>query len=399
MDIRELEKNKYYYGKLLTVTDFEIEQQYYAKKAKLTNRIMYGAGIASGLQVTKINETQLAVESGVAIDYDGNMILIPIPLTITLSNLSGYLYDGPQKDVFFLCLRYKEKEKDIVKSTNSHVSSKFNEATYNRVVESYELYLQQGLTSEDFVRKSGKLSKKARIDKHFDQSLTEMVQHNGQNCICLGEVKIERKEKSGIRSQEYNIDKITGVPFQQYVYNHDLLKSIAVQKETPTKVVSNDKFTATSSVKIIDPKAAHEVSLTYDNHKKNFDFEFGIPRDETKEASIRSDVIELKLKSNLFSESFISEEIEHGLGPGHVYLDTSIEKTSNWLSDESGSVVYYGDSDVFTKTDDEMELKNYSIGCILYPEKGTFKIGVKYHGAKKDDQLTIRWWAIKAKEE
>lgn len=399
MDIRELEKNKYYYGKLLTVTDFEIEQQYYAKKTKLTNRIMFGVGIISGLQVTRINDTQFAVESGVAIDYDGNMILIPIPLTITLSNLSGYLYDGPAHESFYICLRYKEKEKDIVESTNSHVSSKFNETTYNRVVESYDLHLQQGLNNEDFSTKKVKQSKKVKIDRHFDQSLSEMIQHNGQNCICLAKIDIERKEKAGIRSQEYNIEQVELVPFQQYVYNHDLLKSIAAQRDVVPKPVSNDNFTVSSVVKAIDSNSNHEVDVSYDKHKKNFEFEFGVPKEISKESAVTTGVLDIELKSNLFVEGFISEEISHGLGLGIVYLDTAIEKKDNWLMDEPSSIVYYGDSDVFTKTDDEIDLKNYSVGCILYAEKGTFKIGVKYHGAKKGDSLRVRWWAIKAKED
>lgn len=398
MDIRELEKNKYYYGKLLTVTDFEVEQQYYAKKAKLTNRIMYGVGVASGLQVTSLNDTQLAVESGVAIDYGGNMILVPIPLTITLSNLSGYLYDGPTKDTFYLCLRYKEKEKDMVKSTNSHVSSKFNDATYNRIVESYELYLQQGLSHDDFHPKPEKVSKKARVDKHFSKSLTEMVQHHGQNCLCLGKVTIERKKKSGLRSQEYVIQSIESVPFKQYVYNQDLLKHMVGQRETGTKVPAQEKFTVSSSVRDIEAFSEHEVCVTYDKYKKNFNFDFGIPKMKVKEAAVETGVLEITLKSHLFTESYVSEEISHGLGSGMVYMDTAIEKIDSWMTDDEAGACYYGDSEVFSKTEDELALKNYSIGCIVYPDKGTFKLGVKYHGAKKDDVLKIRWWAIKGKE-
>jgi hypothetical protein len=397
MDIREFERNKYYYGKLLTVTDFEIEQQYYAKKAKLTNRIMFGVGIVSGLHITRINETQIAIESGVAIDYEGNIILVSIPLTLTLSNITGYLYDGSGDDNFYLCLRYKEKEKDIVHSSNSHTTSN-NELSYNRVVESFELYLRQGLTEEEFGVSKSKKSKKANVDKHFDQSLNEMLKQNSENCICLGKISTSRKEKIGLRSQAYIIDKVDLVPFKQYVYNHDLLKHISSLNSAAPKVSKTEKFTASSESKEIDSNLAHEVNVVFDKHKNNFDFEFGIPKVIHREPMIKTDVIEISLKSNLFAESFISEEIKHGLGEGVVYLDTSIEKSDSWEVSDVKSSVYYGDSDVFTKTDEELDLKNYSIGCILYPEKGTFKLGVKYHGARKDDVLRIRWWAIKAKE-
>lgn len=382
MDVRALEKNKYYYGKLLTVTDFDVEQQYYAQKTKLINRIMFGAGVASGLQVTKINETQLAVENGVAFDYDGNLILIPIPQTITLSKLSGFLFDGKDEEVFYLCIQYKENEKDIVKATNSHVPAGQEHVSYNRKVESYELYLQQGLMEEKPLIDS--------MEKHYKQTLSQMVQQELQNSICLAKVIITRE------GHKYTIKTVEKVPFHQYVINHDLIQNMIKQPQ----VKSEPKQTAlkvSSEIQTLGPLEDFDVHVKYDKRQDHLKFKFGIPKLETREVSVKTGVVEVDLQSKFFSEVYITEEIEHGLGLGSVYLDTSIESIDGFLKEENDHVAYYGDADVFVKTEDEFELKNYAIGCVLYPNKGTFKIGMKYHGAKKDGVVSIRWWAIKGK--
>ncbi len=43
------ERNRYFYGKLLTVRDFEVEQRYHSGKRALLNRLVHGAGVVCGL--------------------------------------------------------------------------------------------------------------------------------------------------------------------------------------------------------------------------------------------------------------------------------------------------------------------------------------------------------------
>ena len=40
-----LERNQYFYGKMLTARDFEIEQRYHNNKRRLINRTILGAGV------------------------------------------------------------------------------------------------------------------------------------------------------------------------------------------------------------------------------------------------------------------------------------------------------------------------------------------------------------------
>ena len=63
-----LERNRYFYGKLLTVRDFEAEQNYMGAKRRLLNRVVSGAGVVCGLGVARSDDTTLLINSGMALD-------------------------------------------------------------------------------------------------------------------------------------------------------------------------------------------------------------------------------------------------------------------------------------------------------------------------------------------
>jgi len=49
-----LERNRYFYGKMLTARDFETEQRYFNNKRRLLNRTLYGAGVVCGRRYRQI---------------------------------------------------------------------------------------------------------------------------------------------------------------------------------------------------------------------------------------------------------------------------------------------------------------------------------------------------------
>lgn len=65
------ERNKYFYGKLLTVDDFETEQRYMNDKRRVLNRFLYGTGVVCGLNVVPIDDMTISVEPGLALDFSG----------------------------------------------------------------------------------------------------------------------------------------------------------------------------------------------------------------------------------------------------------------------------------------------------------------------------------------
>jgi hypothetical protein len=70
-------RNRYFYGKMLDVFHFDLEQSYFNNKRWLLNRLVSGYGVACGLNVTLASDGQSVVVSpGVAIDRCGREIIV-----------------------------------------------------------------------------------------------------------------------------------------------------------------------------------------------------------------------------------------------------------------------------------------------------------------------------------
>ena len=138
------ERNKYFYGKLLSVDDFELEQRYTNNKRRMTNRFLFGMGVVTGLYVVRVDEKTLSVEKGFAMDYSGREIVVDSPVIKKLSMLEGYQtsVEEGEKDYAYLCLEYDEKETGAVNNLAGN-GNPGEEQVYNRISESYRLYLTE----------------------------------------------------------------------------------------------------------------------------------------------------------------------------------------------------------------------------------------------------------------
>ena len=126
-DYFPIERNRYFYGKLLTVRDFEREQRYARQKAQLLDRLSLGAGVFCGLGVSISDDSTLLIESGLALDYQGRMIAVEEPVLRKLQMLEGYeALHG--RDSAYLCLAYQETELEPVNAVGADTgqSRQFN---------------------------------------------------------------------------------------------------------------------------------------------------------------------------------------------------------------------------------------------------------------------------------
>ncbi len=57
------ERNKYFYGKLLSVDDFDLEQKYYNDKRRMINRFICGTGVIAGMHVVLVDERTISIET------------------------------------------------------------------------------------------------------------------------------------------------------------------------------------------------------------------------------------------------------------------------------------------------------------------------------------------------
>lgn len=126
-DFFPIERNRYFYGKLLTVRDFALEQRYHRGKSQLLNRLRFGAGVICGLGVEVSDDTTLLIESGMALDYQGRMIVLEEPMLRKLQMLEGQETLIGQSSGY-LCLSYAETDIEPVNAVGADTgeSRQFN---------------------------------------------------------------------------------------------------------------------------------------------------------------------------------------------------------------------------------------------------------------------------------
>lgn len=135
------ERNRYFYGKLLSVRDFEMEQEYFNNKRRCINRLVNGAGIVCGLDVVMVDEKTISLEKGLAIDYSGREIMVYTPIMKKLSTIDGFNVEGESKDLY-LFIDYNEKGKEPINTIANNEGSGDN-CEYNRYEETFNLFIQE----------------------------------------------------------------------------------------------------------------------------------------------------------------------------------------------------------------------------------------------------------------
>ena len=134
------ERNNYFFGKLMSVRDFESEQIYNNSKRRLNNRMLNGPGIVSGLDVILVDSRTFSLETGMAIDYEGREIVVTEPSVKRLSIIKGF-EENKDKGDLYLCLKYKEELKESTFSVAGSGKDSGVSQEFNRISETYDLFL------------------------------------------------------------------------------------------------------------------------------------------------------------------------------------------------------------------------------------------------------------------
>ena len=137
------ERNRYFYGKLLSVDDFELEQKYYNDKRRMINQFVCGCGVIAGLHVVMVDERTISVEAGCALDALGREIAVDTPVIRKLSLLEGFADCEDMPDgCAYLCMEYDERETSPVHNIAGNTGTALEGSVQNsRVREGYRLYL------------------------------------------------------------------------------------------------------------------------------------------------------------------------------------------------------------------------------------------------------------------
>lgn len=142
-------RNNYFYGKLMDVLHFEMEQSYENSKRWVLNRLSLGQGVLCGLDV-KAHDGQVCVTRGVAIDAFGREILVPVrmcidpwELTDEFGHTKGHLAKDKEHHVS-ICLAYDECATDYTPVLVSDCNTR-QDCAPGTIVESFSLLVHQGV--------------------------------------------------------------------------------------------------------------------------------------------------------------------------------------------------------------------------------------------------------------
>ena len=495
-DFFPLERNRYFYGKLLTVRDFEIEQKYTRTSAQLMHRLAFGAGVICGLGVSASDDSTLLIESGMAFDYLGHMVVVEEPLLRKLQMIDGQeTIKG--KESAYLCLDYQETNVEPVNAVGAssgesrqynitregaHLFLSAEEPDYRALLEASGkenvsvLYTSDQLslvlavpesvcagrefTAELLVVKNEKTppvyfelsgasgfvdTEDGRIHLQFRESPEETRrvyqvsfrmkarQMSGLQSAFLpsgGEIDLELgshryknyvevdakcylcKDTYELAERHRLIDnlerRLKGRDIPIYLAKLELLHSAGsmflvsvtnlpfAQRITQEASSSADggPRTVTTSVRSLEYWQKPDVKANYQPSTGSLHFDFGIPSPEQYDYAVSHGTVDMTLPGGVRVNSKVySEEIPHGLGPGTVDVRLSIEFADKNAADETA--LCFGNSEIFVKSKSKDDVPWVEAAAVVYPRRGTMRIGLWLHDMVEGNRLTVHYFAQK----
>ena len=492
-DFFPVERNRYFYGKLLTVKDFEAEQNYNRNKHRFTNIAINGAGVVYGLGVTANDDTTLLIESGFAIDYEGQEIVIEEALIRKLPMIDGYEKIGDSTDAW-LAVAYEEKPTNPVNAVNTGTSGN---SEYNMTREGYRLFLSaekpdfkeilesNGYKNVNTIYSDKKLSIVMAVDDivvagtdlniHFlivkdydtppinfaltgeseftESGVVELVYSQASNekrqCMIVDipthingvteyigqlfsrnvELNIEigsrnyknyvripaevnamasERDAEDLRRKRDNLAvhlREKNVPI--YLAKIELIHSTAsmfintitdlpfdqrVRRNASGSFKNGGLVNVETKVRRIEYWQKPDVKSSFNPKSGKLSFDFGIPVPEQYDYSVCHGVVDLEMPGGIKVNSrFYSDEIPHGLGAGTVDVRLSIE----FMTPNNGKAVLFGNKEVFKSKNSGINPPWAETAVVVFPEKGTMKIGVWLHDTVDGNRIRVHYFAQK----
>ena len=496
-DFFPMERNRYFYGKLLTVRDFEIEQRYNRSKSQLLNRLRFGAGVVCGLGVAASDDTTLVIESGMALDYQGRMIVLEEPMVRKLQMLEGQ-EELLGKSTGYLCLTYDETDIEPVNAVGADTgeSRQFNMTregcrvyltaqppAYQGLLEAAGrenvtvLYASNELTlvlsapsnvcgGQEFEVQMlvVKNEKTPPVYFRLDGESAFVESENGRVCIEFRESPEEKRrvytavftlkarqlrdidsqlfpaggeldlELGSHRYKNYieiasqvhlcsdqtdldtrtrtadNLDRrLMGRDIPIYLAKLELINSAggvfvsgvtnlpfgqALGGRVGQSAGAGGPQMVTTSVRSLEYWQTPDVKAVYQNATGALHFDFGIPSPEQYDYAVSHGTVDLTLPGGIRVNSRVySDEIAHGLGPGAVDVRLSLEFEDR--TNDGETALLYGNSEVFKGKTSPATPPWADAAAVVYPERGTMRIGLWLHDTVDGNRVTVHYFAQK----
>ena len=495
-DFFPIERNRYFYGKLLTVRDFEMEQRYTDRKVRLLSRFGLGTGVVCGLGVKASDDSTLLIESGLALDYQGRLLTLEQSALRKLQMLDGY--DEIQgKDSAYLCMRYQETDQEPV---NAVGASAGESRQFNMTREGVQLYLTaqtpeyrglleaQGRENVTVLYSSADLtlvlsvpsavcggrefaaevlvvknentppihfrlegesrlaeSENGRVALEFQESPEErrrvyatpfrlrakavggteipLFPSGGELDLSLGShsyknyVEIDarcrvcRDEETleQWREETDSLDRrLRGLDTPLYLAKLELIQSsgsvflasvtnLPFRQRLTHETAANGEGglkTVTTAVRNLEYWQKPDVKATFQPSAGALHLDFGIPSPEQYDYAVSHGTVELTMPGGLRVNSRVfSDEIEHGLGPGAVDVRLSLQFADPARDGETA--LFFGNTEVFKGKQSPVAPPWVEYAALVYPERGTMRIGLWLHDMVEGNRLTVHFFAQK----
>lgn len=489
-------RNRYFYGKLLTVRDFEVEQNYMRKKSQLLSRLSLGAGVVCGLGVSASDDSTLLIESGMALDYQGRMVVVEEPLLRKLQMIEGQETLQGQESAY-LCLSYDETDVEPVNAVGADTgaSRQCNMTSegcrlfltaqppeFRGLLEAAGrdnvsvLYASKELTlvlcapeavcaGEEFTVEVLVVKNERTPPVHFKLEGESAFVDSGDGRIRLafqespeekrrvytasfqlkarqlggvdsplfpsgGEIDLElgshsyknyievdsrchlcgsQEELEERRQRTDNLERhLRGRDIPIYLAKLELIHSagsmfLASVTNLPFRQRLSREGSAagrqelqavTTSVRSLEYWQKPDVKSVYQPSTGALHFDFGIPAPEQYDYAVSHGTVDLTMPGGLRVNSRVfSDEIAHGLGPGAVDVRLSVEFADQSAGGETA--LYFGNSEVFKGKTAPTTPPWVEAAALVYPERGTMRIGLWLHDMVDGNRVTVHYFAQK----
>ncbi len=248
--LKPLVRNQYFYGKLLTVRDFQNEQSYHIKKQRLINKHIHGEGVVCGLMVEAVvgDNSKVKIKSGIALDCCGREIIVPEDVTVDIPSIKA-----KKSNVYWITISYNECGKEQVAAA-TEANSCSEECCFSRIKEKYKI---------EILKEDPEICSSVHVDNlcklweslDFDKEESELHPHpsDSGSLINTNEMKIaghEKMQRVAYNTPEEFVKKYQGVCPSSDNENGPLVLAIvslssSKEKELEIRRIDNALVTAT----------------------------------------------------------------------------------------------------------------------------------------------------------
>lgn len=224
-------------------------------------------------------------------------------------------------------------------------------------------------------------------DAYFRQPLHNIVGEYTDEGIYLAKIQLIKVDHTFMMKQ------LSFNPFDQYILGPEALKQLLDAKTNE----GFNGFDVSTKAEVLEAGSPPNISADYDTGTGVLNMSFGIADPLVMVDSIRTGIVEFAIDENFrFGKNIVSDELTHGLGMGPVYIQLGIvNDREGFEGDDESEKIYYGSSEVFFKGDYEGDIGDYTFGSVVYPLKGTFRVGLRINKGTKGEVIKLRWWAYK----